>query len=194
MSIKSFLDNLGNRGNPGDTNIPLFTSWEVEFSLPSGLSEVSELEGQSWGDVDTIPGGSIKLLAQSVTQVPDSYNPGDATITNNGGFLPGAINTGRTSSTGRALRIQFLETEKTLADLSLRAWVIVASHYGRIADRPDLKQTVYVTHLSRSGSPRKTFKYYNATPTAVEAVTYEYGSSQITKIGTSWVYDNYSVS
>lgn len=190
MSIRSFLENLGQQ----DTNIPISSLWEVEFSLPGGLGEVSELEGTDWGDVSTIPGGSIKLLAQSVTHVPDNYNAGSADIQNNGGFLPGTINTGRTSSAGRKLGISFLDTEKTLADLALRAWVIVAAHYGRIADRNDLKTTVYATHLGRDGSPRKTFKYYNATPAAVEGQAYEYGESKIIQISTSWVYDNYSVS
>lgn len=189
-SIRSFLDNLGQR----DTNIPLHPNWELEFELPGGLSEVGELETTDWGNVNEIPGGSVKLLAQSVTQVADNYNAGSAEIQNNGGLLPGAVNMGRTGSAGRPLTIQFLETEKPFVDLAIRAWVIVAAHYGRIADRNDLKQTVYATHLGRDGSPRKTFKYFNATPVGVENVTYTYGESKIDLMGTQWVYDNYSVS
>lgn len=190
MSIQSFLENLGQQ----DTNIPISTSWEVEFDIPGGLDEVSDLEGVGWGDVGIIPGGNIKLLAQTVQHVPDSYNAGSAEISNNGGLLPGVINTGRLDTSGRTLSIRFLETEKTLADLALRAWVIVSAHYGRIADRNDLKTTVYVTHLGRDRAPRKTFKYFNATPIGVEAITYEYGESKIDTIATTWVYDNYSVS
>jgi hypothetical protein len=190
MSIQSFLENLGQQ----DTNIPISTSWEVEFEIPGGLDEVSDLEGQGWGDVGNIPGGNIKLLAQTVQHVGDNYGPGEASITNNGGLLPGVISNGRAGASNRTLAISFLETEKTLADLALRAWVIVAAHYGRIADRNDLKTTLYVTHLGRDGSPRKTFKYFNSTPAAVEGLSYSYGESKIDTIATTWVYDNYSVS
>jgi len=190
MSTRSFLENLGNPR----TNIPLHTSWEVEFTLPGRLSEVSELESVSWGNVDNIPGGSVKLLAASLTHANDNYNAGKATILNNGGLLPGVINSGRSSTDSRPLVIQFIETEESFADLALRAWVIVSAHYGRIADANDLKKTITATHLGRDGSPRKTFKYYNASPTAVESVSYTYDSSKVDLIGTSWVYDNYSVS
>lgn len=190
MSTQSFLENLGKP----DTNIPISTSWEVEFTIPGGLDEVGTLEGRGWGDVGNIPGGSIKLLAQTVQHVGDNYGTGEAPISNNGGLLPGIISSGRAGVSSRTLEISFLETEKTLADLALRAWVIVAAHYGRIADRNDLKTTLYVTHLGRDGSPRKTFKYFNSTPSAVAGLSYEYGESKIDRIATTWVYDNYSVS
>ena len=193
MSNQSFLENLGQR----DTNIPISTSWQVEFIIPEGLDEVSSLEGQGWGeDVGNIPGGNsnIKLLAQTVQHVGDNYGSGEASIENNGGLLPGVISSGRAGVSNRTLGINFLETEKTFADLALRAWVIVAAHYGRIADRNDLKTTLYVTHLGRDGSARKTFKYFNSTPSAVEGLTYSYGESKIDTIATTWVYDNYSVS
>ncbi len=107
------------------------------------------------------------------------------------------------------LDIQFLETNTSFIDFTIRPWTVLASHLGLVARPGDSPQTGNVdpnniktnitimqlakTYQSRSPVQRKVFRFYNCVPFNIGGQNLATNGSEAQLINTQWSYTNYTV-
>lgn len=107
------------------------------------------------------------------------------------------------------LTIQFLETNTSFIDFTIRPWTILASHLGLVArpedspetgniDQNNIKTNITViqlakTYQSRSPVQRKVFRFYNCVPWSISNQNLATNGSEAQLISTQWSYTNYTV-
>jgi hypothetical protein len=148
------------------------------------------------------------IFAQSVSIPQEQLAIRRLGVSNQGGFLPGVLNNGR-STYSNTLNIDFLETNTSFSDFVIRPWVIAAEHFGFVARQYDtattrdvrnVKSTVYVLEYSRtyqhvSMIPKKVWTFFNCAPISVEGYNLTYDEpNSAPKIKTQWTFTNYAVS
>lgn len=141
------------------------------------------------------------ILAQGVVLPGERYEIGDATLTNNMGFLPGKYGGNRMAM--QPLTLQWRETNRSFVDLVIRPWLILASHIG-LAARPPLdgrqiKCNISVVQLAKTYQyiplvERKIWRFYNCVPTSIDSkeLTYQDGNN-FDFFTTEWHYSHYSI-
>lgn len=139
------------------TAIPRNTHWVVIIdrippALTSGL--IKKLENvnstdNSWDTtaavkaITSFPFMKVNgcLFAQNCSLPGESYTIEAIGTGNMGGFIQGTINSQRKTFADAPLTIGFRETNTSFIDMVIRPWVVLGSHFGRIA-RPDDKSAI----------------------------------------------------
>lgn len=142
-------------GGNMDFTIPLDSQWAlIIHDFPSIIQRISEFEtttstvgGQGNGDwnlsqqqfnaltssmvQNTLPMGCY--FVDSVSVPGESYSLQTADLTNNNGFLEGAVAGKRTDLASRNFTTSFRETDLDFIEGIIRPWVIMSSYYGLFA-------------------------------------------------------------
>lgn len=123
------------------------------------------------------------------------------------GFLGGLVAEPRNPLS--QLTIEFMETNTSFIDFTIRPWTILASHLGLVArpqddpatgniDPKNIKTNITViqlakTHQGRSPVQRKVWRFYNCVPISVQAQNLASTGTDVQRIATQWHYTNYTV-
>ncbi len=129
-----------------------------------------------------------------------------AKINNNRGFIQGTVLTDRSAFADNKIMISFRETNTSFADLIMRPWLILASHYGYVARNPDdekevlknpkVNMTIVQYSPSKAGLsqiPRKTWRFFNCVPVTVDTRSNGYGTEKVDNYSVNFIYDKYEV-
>ena len=212
-------------------HIPFSAQWAVIIDFPDNLSlnlpDISNLEGSNWEaaganiffDTDGSPRSIIFaddgigcILADEVNQIGDNYSVSDATIGDDGttgGIIPGIYSKSREGFAQKKLNIKFRETSVSFADFVIRPWIIIASHYGRIADANNIiKSEINIVSFGKAGAPgstrgdlepggfidiRKQFTYFGCTPLSITDIKLTYDKDVAMGYEVGWAFDKYAI-
>lgn len=139
--------------------------------------------------------------------------PGEATtyqysnVNKPRGFIGGMYADPR--ATLQPLTLQFMETNTSFVDFTIRPWTILASHLGLVArpgddpasgnvDDQNIKTNITIiqlakTYQGRSPVQRKVWRFYNCVPFSVSTQELQTGATDVERISTQWAYTNYTV-
>jgi hypothetical protein len=142
-------------GGNKDFTIPLDSQWALFIhDFPSVIQRISEFEtttstvgGEGNGDwnlsqekYNALVGGRVHTtypmgcyFVDSVSVPGESYSLQTADLTNNNGFLEGAVAGKRTDLASRNFTTSFRETDLDFIEGIIRPWIIMASYYGLFA-------------------------------------------------------------
>jgi hypothetical protein len=200
-------------------HIPFSAQWAVLIDFPdnfaSNIPDISNLEGPGWnaarsnvffnGNEPIVEyfgdDGIGCIFADEVNQIGDNYGVSDATIGDDGttgGIIPGIYSKSRESFAQKKLSIKFRETSVSFVDFVIRPWIIMASHYGRIADANTIiKSEINIISFSKKGSSasniRKVFTYFGCTPSSLTDIKLTYDKDVVMGYEVGWVFDRYAI-
>jgi hypothetical protein len=197
-------------------HIPFSAQWAVLITLPDGLigeiKNVPNFEDSRWypgSDIFTeltkqsvfTDEGVGCIFADSVTQIGDGFGVTDADIGDSGttgGIIPGIYSKNRTGFASKLLKMKFRETSLSFTDFVIRPWIILASHYGRIADKNNVTKSPEITviNFSKGKSPaqiRKSFKYFQCTPYMVDDIEMTYEKDTVMSYSVTWSFERYAI-
>lgn len=142
-------------GGNKDFTIPLDSQWALFIhDFPSVIQRISEFEtttstvgGAGNGDwnlsqekYNALVGGRVHTtypmgcyFVDSVSVPGESFSLQTADLTNNNGFLEGAVAGKRTDLASRNFTTSFRETDLDFIEGIIRPWIIMASYYGLFA-------------------------------------------------------------
>lgn len=137
----------------------------------------------------------------------DRVETQDISVANNGGLIPGVIMGNRAGYAQNRLTLEFLETNTSFADIIIRPWSILASHYGLVARNPndkneklkDIKTNIIIMEYTRSYQslsqiPRKVWSFYGCAPVEVsERQNVMKQSDEVKSYKTQWVFQKYNM-
>lgn len=137
----------------------------------------------------------------------DRLHTRNVNVENYGGLIPGIISETREGYGSKYLTLEFLETNTSFADLVVRPWTILTSHYGLVARDPDnkeeanknIKTNIIIMEYTRSYQnlsqiPRKVWQFMDCAPVSVEARQNVMKHSDDVKMyKTSWVFRKYNI-
>ena len=194
-SAQQFLDRFS---NDPSFFIPLESLFEVTFIKAPNIT--SNLVPPMYGQAGVFNGGSVssssRYLAQSVNIPEEQIDVSAFEVSpngNSGGYLAG-YGLAQRSTGFMSLAINFIETEVDIVDTYFRLWTIAIGRKGLITDN-DLKGDVVIKQYNTNGGLRKTFKYTEVFPHAVEAqsLNYDTDDSTLRIKSVTFGYENYSV-
>jgi len=211
-AINRFLEQIDTES----FHIPFSTQWAVFITLPEGLKDeiknIPSFEDNRWYGASDIfsdlteqkvftDEGVGCLFADSVTQVGDGFGAVDADIGDSGttgGIIPGVYSKNRAGFAQKQLKMKFRETSLSFTDFVIRPWIILASHYGRIADKNNVTKSPEITVINfRKGeSPariRKSFRYFQCTPYMVDDIDMSYDKDTAMSYNVTWVFERYAI-
>ena len=201
-------------------SIPTRTQWIIVFeSFPPALNTkiIQQLENHSssnqW-DISvskklliTYPFQKVMgcVFAQGVSIPQEQGTSNSVSVPNNRGFIPGVISGPRQEY--QQLRIDFRETNSSFNDLIIRPWVMLSSHFGRVArpgdingnkDFKNIKTNIHVMQLAKtfakaSQIPRKFWTFYNCTPELAAATEMTYDSESLQILNTDWKFTHHAL-
>lgn len=196
--------------------IPLRTQYIIFFDrFPSGLKtsmlqSLEPVQGDKKGfDIDraravltSYPFQGINgcMFAQGASIPDDTFEVNHATITNNRGFIPGPVSSGRSNFS--PLTLNFRETNTSFVDSLVRPWVILGAHAGMVARPEDsdlnVKTNATIVQYTRSFQklsqiPRKVWRFYNCVPMSVDSRNLSYNAEALETYNTKWAYTHYTV-
>lgn len=146
------------------------------------------------------PGGCV--FSQGVVLPTENYNVRPVVPPNNRGLIPGLVAENRAEFS--PLRLQFRETNTSFVDNIIRPWVILGSHYGLVARKPnDIKNVKTIVHVYQLGKTmadtpnvhRKKWSFYNCVPTSAQTaaeLTYDM-DTRMDMHDTMWAYTHYAL-
>lgn len=214
------IDRFAELIDDAELHIPFSAQWAVLIDFPNNLSlnlpDISNFEGPGWNaaganiffDTDGSPrailfgeDGVGCIFADEVNQISDSYSVSDATIGDDGttgGIIPGIYSKNREGFAQKKLNIKFRETSVSFVDFVIRPWLIIASHYGRIADANDIiKSEINIVSFSKSGSSasniRKVFTYFGCAPSSLTDIKLTYDKDVVMGYEVGWAFDRYAI-
>jgi len=137
----------------------------------------------------------------------DRVGTEDVIIENHGGLIPGVAISNRDGYANNRLTLSFLETNTSFADLVIRPWSILTSHYGLTARNPDddneqlknIKTNILVMEYTRSYQklsqiPRKVWSFYGCAPVNVDSrQNVMRHSDDVKTYKTEWVFQRYNL-
>jgi hypothetical protein len=211
-AINRFLEQIDTES----FHIPFSTQWAVFITLPPELvneiQNIKRFEDNRWYQFSDIfsdltqqavftDEGVGCLFADSVTQVGDGFGAVDADIGDSGttgGIIPGVYSKNRAGFAQKQLKMKFRETSLSFTDFVIRPWLILASHYGRIADKNNVTKSPEITviNFSKGESPaqiRKSFKYFQCTPYMVDDIEMSYDKDNVMSYNVTWVFERYAI-
>lgn len=169
-----------------------FQPWEISASTVTDLigtdyqQNTNNLVGCVFAQEVNIPGETISAVQ------PDLKWGGLQTpyvIQNRSGF--------------EKLKITFLETNASFADLVIRPWIVLAGHYGLIARDPSSIKNVKCSFMdviqfaktspTKSATIRKIVRYYDVVPVSLESVQLSQAEEGLKRRSTTFIYNGYSV-
>ena len=197
-------------------HIPFSAQWAVFIQLPDGLrgeiTNILSFEDNRWYQANDIFSDLTKqpiftdegigcIFADSVTQVGDGFGVVDADIGDSGttgGIIPGVYSKNRAGFAQKQLKMKFRETSLSFTDFVIRPWIILASHYGRIADKNNVTKSPEITVINfrKGASPvqiRKSFKYFQCTPYMVDDMEMSYEKDNVMSYNVTWVFERYAI-
>lgn len=201
-------------------HIPFSTQWAALITLPSGLVDeiqnISFFEDNRWYKGNGIfneltkratftDDGVACIFVDSITQVGDGFGAEDANIGDSGttgGIIPGIYSKNRTGFAQKSIKMKFRETSLSFTDFVIRPWIILASHYGRIADKSNVTKSPEITliNFSKGEAPigsepkvRKSIRYFECTPYQVDDIEMSYEKDTVMSYNVSWVFERYAI-
>lgn len=217
----SFRDNFLESMSQWTNSIPRQTQFIVLFdNFPPGLNTgvIQSLEPNVFStgfDIDTPKTLLTSLKNQSIIGCifvnafdisSETLGATAAKINNNRGFIQGTVLTDRSAFAQNKVNINFRETNTSFADLIMRPWLILASHYGYVARNPQDSQELLKspkvnmtivqyspTKPGLSQIPRKTWRFFNCVPTTVDSRRAGYGTEKVDNYSVTFIYDKYEV-
>lgn len=223
-SRDSFLNLL----SQWEYNYPLNSQWIlIIHQFPQAIrTKIQSLEVKNTNSSDwsITPDAFNKLTGSNVNstidmgcsfvdsvQIPgEQMDVMDASTSNMGGFISGAVGGNRSLVAGNKLITSFRETNLDFTEGVIRPWIILGEHYGFFAySDEEASKRVRVPriqlisfgkskNLGAGERPvRKIYNFYNCAPVGIDDKRYSYQAdttidSLVRSVG--WIYDRFSVS
>jgi len=169
-----------------------FQPWEIsqgtvdDLTKPEYQQTIENLMGCVFAQEVSIPGETITATQENL---------------NWGGLQTPYIIKGRNSFD--KIKMSFLETNASFADLVIRPWIVLASHLGLIARSPGSPKNVKcdfmdVIQFAKTGpyssvAIRKIVRYYDVVPVTLDSLTLSHLEEGLKRRNVSFIYNGYSV-
>lgn len=169
-----------------------FQPWQISQDTIDGLNSTEyqqsteNLMGCVFAQEVNIPGEGIEVIQEGI---------------NYSGFLGPNIIKNRSKLS--KIKMSFLETNASFADLVIRPWIVLASHYGLVARSPFSEKNVKcdfvdVIQFAKSGPTssaiiRKIVRYYDVVPVNLNSMSVSRLEEGLKRREVEFIYNGYSV-